>query len=74
MLHRHLTHTGYTIASIDDIIARGKRADWVELRNALDAEPEVLKPKILAACKVYADDPCAQRQRLWRMYAERKNA
>jgi len=27
MLHRHLTHQQYTLAAIDDIIARGKRQD-----------------------------------------------
>ena len=74
MLHRHLTHAGYTIASIDDIIARGNRADWAELKNALDSRPKEIKPKILAACIAYEHDPYAQRQRLWRIYAERKNA
>ncbi len=32
MQHRHLTHERYTLAAIDDIIARGKRRDWAELR------------------------------------------
>jgi hypothetical protein len=74
MLHRHLSHAGFTIAAIDDIIARGKRADWAELKNAMDARPHEIKSKILAACIVYAQDPFAQRQRLWRIYAERENA
>ncbi|MEI2691809.1 MAG: hypothetical protein V9H69_19750 [Anaerolineae bacterium] len=30
MQHRHLTHEQYTLAAIDDIIARGKRRDWAE--------------------------------------------
>ena len=34
MQHRHLTHEQYTLAAIDDIIARGKRRDWAELRQA----------------------------------------
>lgn len=33
MLHRHLTHQQLTLAAIDDVIARGKHADWAELRS-----------------------------------------
>ncbi len=74
MQHRHLNHTGYTIASIDDIIARGKRADWAQLKDVLDSRPKEIKPKILAACNAYAQDSHAQRQRLWKIYVERKDA
>lgn len=34
MHHRHLTHQQFTLAAIDDVIARGQRRDWVELRAA----------------------------------------
>jgi len=34
MYHRHLTHQDFTLAAIDDLIARGKRQDWAELRQA----------------------------------------
>lgn len=34
MQHRHLNHQRFSLAAIDDIIARGKWADWVELRAA----------------------------------------
>jgi hypothetical protein len=33
MLHRHLAHQQFTLAAIDDVIARGKRQDWAELRR-----------------------------------------
>ena len=42
MQHRHLNHEGYTLAAIDDVIARGRWADWAELRRAVCADPPVL--------------------------------
>ena len=36
--HRHLTHEQFTLAAIGDIIARGERRDWAELRHAALAE------------------------------------
>ena len=33
MVHRHLCHEDYTIAAIDDVIARGKRLDGLELQQ-----------------------------------------
>jgi hypothetical protein len=41
MKHRHLTHEGFTLAAIDDVIARGKRADWAELRRAMLADDAI---------------------------------
>ncbi|KJS76551.1 MAG: hypothetical protein Q7T22_09995 [Serpentinimonas sp.] len=29
VLHRHLNHQRYTLAAIDDAIARGRWSDWV---------------------------------------------
>jgi dTDP-4-dehydrorhamnose 3,5-epimerase len=29
MRHQHLTHQEYTLAAIDDVIARGKRQVWI---------------------------------------------
>ena len=43
MLHRHLTHQQFTLAAIDDIIARGKRQDWAELRKAALADRTILE-------------------------------
>lgn len=71
MVHRHLNHEEYTIAAIDDIIARGKRTDWLALQRALLAGPE-LKEKILSACQAHLADPYEQRYRLWKLYVERK--
>ena len=69
MLHRHLNHEEYTIAAIDDVIARGKRADWRALQQAILAEP-ALKEKILSACQAHLADPYEQRYRLWKLYAK----
>ena len=55
MLHRHLNHRQYTLAALDDVIDRGKRADWAQLRSVALA---------------HANDPYAQRYHFWRHYAE----
>jgi|GEM_PF-1293601 len=34
MLHRHLNHSEWTLAAIDDVIARGRLDDWKQLRDA----------------------------------------
>jgi len=73
MKHRHLTHELYTLAAIDDVIARGKRADWVGLRSALLQDPAV-REKILKVCAARVSDPYAQRYHFWKYYAERKVA
>ena len=39
MKHRHLTHEGFTLASIEDIMARGSLPDWAPLVRAIEAEP-----------------------------------
>ena len=72
MQHRHLEHSDYTAAAIDDIIARGGRKDWVELRNAA-ADP-VIAQKILRVCQAHTVDPYAQRYHLWRHYVSRTAA
>ncbi len=70
MIHRHLTHQQFTLAAIDDIIGRGKRKDWAELRQAALADP-VLMEKILRVCQAHVTDPYAQRYHFWKHYAER---
>lgn len=70
MLHRHLNHQGFTLAAIDDVIANGKRRDWVELRQAALSDPFLLE-KILRVCRAHAADPYAQRYHFWKHYAER---
>ena len=43
MEHRHLNHQRFTLAAIDDVIARGKWQDWAALRQAALADPAVLE-------------------------------
>jgi len=70
MLHRHLTHQEFTLAAIDDVIARGKRPDWADLRRAVLADRVVLE-KVLRVCQAHVADPYAQRYHFWKHYAER---
>ncbi len=69
MLHRHLNHEEYTLAAIDDVIDRGKRRDWADLRKAALAD-RVIMEKVLQVCQSQGQDPYAQRYRFWRHYAE----
>jgi len=69
MLHRHLTHQQFTLAAIDDVIARGKRRDWAELRQAALQDRAVLE-KVLRVCQEHIADPYAQRYHFWKHYAE----
>jgi hypothetical protein len=69
MQHRHLNHEMFTLAAIDDIIARGKRPDWVALRRAALDDPDLMQ-KILLVCRANCDDPYAQRYHFWKHYAE----
>jgi len=73
MLHRHLTHQQFTLAAIDDIIARGHRKDWAALRSAALADRAVLE-KVLRVCLAQIADPYAQRYHFWKHYAERHMA
>ncbi len=71
MVHRHLNHQELTLAAIDDVISRGKRKDWEELRQAALGDPLFLK-KILQVCRAHVADPYAQRYHFWKHYAEEK--
>jgi hypothetical protein len=71
MKHRHLDHQGLTLAAIDDVIGRGKRADWAELRRAMLADDSI-RESILRICAVRVADPYAQRYHFWKHYAERR--
>jgi hypothetical protein len=39
MNHRHIEGHGYSLAAIDDVIERGGRVDWAELRDSAKADP-----------------------------------
>jgi hypothetical protein len=70
MIHRHLWDgVGYILPAIDDVIDRGKRADWAELRSAALAD-RALMIQILQIARAHAHDPYAQRYHFWRQYAE----
>lgn len=68
MEHRHLNHQELTLAAIDDIIARGRRADWENLRDAIQADHSLLG-KIRRVCESQVADPYAQRYHFWMNYA-----
>ena len=70
MLHRHLNHQGFTLVAIDDVIGRGKRQDWVELRRTALRDRAVME-KVLRVCNAHVNDPYAQRYHFWKQYAER---
>jgi hypothetical protein len=69
MLHRHLNHQQWTLAAIDDVIARGKQQDWADLRHAALAD-RVIMEKILRVCLAHVADPYAQRYHFWMHYAQ----
>jgi len=60
MVHRHLNHQKFTLAAIDDVIARGQRADWEELRRAVLADRS-FGQNIQRICTPGIVDPYAQR-------------
>jgi len=66
MKHRHLTHENLTLAAIDDIISRGGRSDWVQLRDA--TADAAVAAKVASVCSANAGDPYAQRYHLWGRY------
>lgn len=68
MIHRHLNHEGLSLAAIDDIISRGKRKDWEELRLAVLASPGV-RERIEKVCRAHIANPRAQRYHFWMHYA-----
>ena len=71
MRHRHLKGERLTLASIDDVIARGKRPDWVELARAALSDPAVAR-RNLRVCETRIADPYAQRHHFWKLDIERR--
>jgi hypothetical protein len=67
MVHRHLNHQEFTAAAIDDIIARGRRADWEELRKAVLADGS-LAEIIGTICQPHLSNMYAQRYHFWNYY------
>jgi hypothetical protein len=57
MKHRHLAHEDFTIAAIEDILARGRLPDWEPLISAIEADPfgkVAEKTEALCARDLYA--------------------
>lgn len=73
MKHRRLNHEGFTLAAINDIIARGKWDDWAELRMAVLADPALLD-KVERICVPRIVDPYAQRYHFWMNYVKKRRA
>jgi hypothetical protein len=42
MKHRHLNHQDFSLATVDDVIARGLLYDWLELRRTVLADRTLL--------------------------------
>jgi hypothetical protein len=71
MIHRHLNQPGFSLAAIDDMIARGKREDWAALRKAAVADKCIME-KVMQVCRAHISDPYAQRYHFWNQYAQRQ--
>jgi hypothetical protein len=67
MWHRHLTPADWTLAAIDDVIARGRLDDWKALRDAAASRSE-LRSRILRVCVAHLSNPYAQRYHFWNHY------
>jgi len=67
MQHRHLNHSDWSLAAVDDVIARGRLEAWKELRDAAGRRPEV-RERILRVCAAHLADPFAQRYYFWDRY------
>ena len=63
----------FTLAAIDDVIDRGKKDDWLDLRRAALSDPSVLD-RIRKVCVAHIADPYAQRYHFWMNYVERTAA
>jgi hypothetical protein len=73
MLHRHLNHSDWTLAAIDDVIARGRLNDWKELRDVAAIRSDV-REKILRVAEPHLSDPYAQRYYFWNLYVRKQLA
>jgi hypothetical protein len=67
MWHRHLVPSDWTLAAVDDVIARGRLDDWKALRDAATSRAEV-RERILRVCAAHLADPYAQRYYFWDHY------
>ena len=73
MLHRHLNHSEWTLAAIDDVIARGRLDDWKELRDVAVSRTDI-QERILRVVERHLSDPYAQRYHFWNLYVRKQLA
>jgi hypothetical protein len=73
MLHRHLSHSAWTLAAVDDVIARGRLDDWKQLRDAATRRAEI-QARILRVCAAHLTDPNAQRYHFCDFYVRKQLA
>ena len=73
MQHRHLTHQTFTLAAIDDVIDRGRKKDWLELRRSVLSDP-AMSERVRKVCAAHIADPYAQRYHFWMQYVQRHPA
>jgi hypothetical protein len=73
MVHRHLNHSDWTLAAVDDVIARGRLKDWKELRDIAAACPDV-RARVVRVCEAHLHDPYAQRYHFWNYYVRKRLA
>ncbi len=73
MRHRHLNHSRFTLAAIDDIIASGQWRHWADLRRAARQDAAILE-RIERVCARHVRDPRAQRYHFWMLYARESRA
>jgi len=67
MQHRHLNHSEWTLAAVDEAIARGRMDDWKALRDAAAGHEDV-RARILRVCAERLVDPSEQRYYFWAYY------
>jgi len=72
-MHRHLNHSDWTLAAIDDVIARGQLDDWKDLRDAA-AHQTHIRERILRVFEPHLSDPYAQRYHFWNFYVRKQFA
>ena len=52
MKHRHLNHEGFTLAAIENILARGSMPDWAPLIQTIKYDPfGEVADKTLTVCR-----------------------